>query len=67
MSEKTEEKKTRKASQKFVLFEIFDKNGEIIENATAENNIRIVGVFPKLTEEMFDEIQKHPHAVRIKL
>lgn len=67
MSEKTEEKKTRKASQKFVLFEIFDKNGEIVENATAENNIRIVGVFPKLTEEMFDEIQKHPHAVRVKL
>ena len=67
MSEKTEEKKTRKASQKFVLFEIFDKNREIIENATAENNIHIVGIFPKLTEEMFDEIQKHPHAVRIKL
>lgn len=67
MSENKEEKKTRKASQKFVLFEIFDKNGEIVENATAENNIRIVGVFPKLTEEMFDEIQKHPHAVRVKL
>lgn len=67
MSTETEEKKTRKPSQKFVLFEIFDKNGEIVENATAEKNIQIVGVFPKLTEEMFDEIQKHPHAVRVKL
>ena len=67
MSENTEEKKTRKASQKFVLFEIFDKDGQIVENATAEKNIQIVGVFPKLTEEMFDEIQKHPHAVRVKL
>lgn len=67
MSTETEKKKTRKPSQKFVLFEIFDKNGEIVENATAEKNIQIVGVFPKLTEEMFDEIQKHPHAVRVKL
>ncbi|MBR3490232.1 MAG: hypothetical protein IKH36_01955 [Bacilli bacterium] len=67
MSTENEEKKTRKPSQKFVLFEIFDKNGEIVENATAEKNIQIIGVFPKLTEEMFDEIQKHPHAVRVKL
>lgn len=63
----TEEKKTRKASQKFVLIEIFDKDGNIVENATAEKNANIVGVFPKLTEEMFDEIQKHPHAIRLKL
>ena len=48
MSENTEEKKTRKASQKFVLFEIFDKNGEIIENATAEKNI-MPCMSPKIT------------------
>jgi hypothetical protein len=67
MSNNTEEKKTRKPSQKFVLIEIFDKNGEIVENATVEKNANVVGVFPKLTEEMFDEIQKHPHAIRLKL
>jgi hypothetical protein len=67
MSDNTEEKKTRKPSQKFVLIEIFDKNGEIVENATVEKNANVVGVFPKLTEEMFDEIQKHPHAIRLKL
>lgn len=67
MSTETEEKKTRKPSQKFVLIEIFDKNGEIVENATVEKNANVVGVFPKLTEEMFDEIQKHPHAIRLKL
>lgn len=67
MSENTEEKKTRKTAQKFVLFEILDNEGHVIENATVEKNVNIVGVFPKLTEEMFDEIQKHPHAVRVKL
>jgi hypothetical protein len=67
MSENTEEKKTRKPSQKYVLFEIYDNNGNIIENANFEKNVKVVGVFQKLTDEMFDTIQNHPHAVRAKL
>lgn len=61
-----EESKTRKASQKYYVFEILDNEGNVIENATVDKNVRIIGVFPKLTEEMFDVIQQNPNAVRAK-
>lgn len=63
----TEEVKTRQPAKRILLVEIFDKEGKIVEGATAENNVQIVGDYKKVDETIVDVIRDHPNAFFIKL
>ena len=61
------EKKKRAPAKRILLVEIFDKDGKIVEGATAENNVQIVGDYKKIDETVVDVIRDHPNAFFIKL
>lgn len=61
------ETQKRAPAKRILLVEIFDKNGQIVEGATAENNVHIVGDYKKIDETVVDVIRDHPNAFFIKL
>lgn len=63
----TEEVKKRKPSTKTVMVELFDNDGDIIENATAERNLKIVAEMKKVDETIIDLLRDHPNAILLKL
>lgn len=63
----SEEKKTRQPSKRILLVEILDRDGNVVEGATAENNIKVVGDYKKIDETVVDVIRDHPNAFFIKL
>lgn len=63
----TEEVKKRKPSTKTVMVELFDNEGNIIENATAEKNFKIVAEMKKVDETIIDLLRDHPNAILLKL
>ena len=44
-----------------------DKEGNIVEGANSESNIKIVGDYKKIDETVVDVIKEHPNAFFIKL
>lgn len=63
---KTEEKATRKAAFRFMLLEIVDNEGNIIEGLST-NNIRVVADCKKPDEDFVLTVQSHPKAIIFKL
>lgn len=59
--------KTRKPSTKTLMLEVYDNEGNIIEGATFEKNIRVVAEFKKVDETVIDFIKDHPHAFFAKI
>jgi hypothetical protein len=66
MSENTEVK-TRQPSKRILLIEVYDKEGNVIEGAKADVNLKIVGDYKKIDETVVDVIKDHPNAFFIKL
>ena len=66
MSENNEVK-TRQPAKRILLIEVFDKEGNIIEGAKADVNMKIVGDYKKIDETVVDVIKDHPNAFFIKL
>lgn len=66
MSENNEVK-TRQPAKRILLVEVYDKEGNIVENAKADNNLKIVGDYKKIDETVVDVIKDHPNAFFIKL
>ena len=66
MSENNEVK-TRQPAKRILLVEVYDKEGNIVENAKADNNLKIVGDYKKIDETVVDVIRDHPNAFFIKL
>ena len=64
-NEVKEEVKTRKAAIRFMLLEIVDKEGNIIEGLTSEN-IKVVADCKKPDEDFVLAVQNHPKAVIFK-
>lgn len=62
-----ENTKTRQPSKRILLVELFDKEGNVIEGANAESNMKIVGDYKKIDETVVDVIKEHPNAFFIKL
>ena len=61
------ETKTRKPSTKTYMLEIYDNNGNLIEGATFDKNIKVVAEMKKVDETVIDLIRDHPHAFFAKL
>lgn len=66
MSENTEVK-TRQSAKRILLIEVYDKEGNVIEGAKADVNLKIVGDYKKIDETVVDVIKDHPNAFFIKL
>lgn len=66
MSENNEVK-TRQPAKRILLIEVYDKEGNVIEGAKAEVNMKIVGDYKKIDETVVDVIKDHPNAFFIKL
>lgn len=66
MSENNEVK-TRQPSKRILLIEVYDKEGNVIEGAKADVNLKIVGDYKKIDETVVDVIKDHPNAFFIKL
>lgn len=66
MSENNEVK-TRQPAKRILLIEVYDKEGNIIEGAKADVNLKIVGDYKKIDETVVDVIKDHPNAFFIKL
>lgn len=66
MSENNEVK-TRQPAKRILLIEVFDKEGNVIEGAKADVNMKIVGDYKKIDETVVDVIKDHPNAFFIKL
>lgn len=66
MSENNEVK-TRQPAKRILLVEVFDKEGNVIEGAKADVNMKIVGDYKKIDETVVDVIKDHPNAFFIKL
>lgn len=64
MSEKI---KTRQPAKRILLVEVLDNEGNVIQGASAEKNMKIVGDYKKIDETVVDMIRDHPHAFFIKL
>ena len=60
------EAKTRAASKKIFVIELFDNEGKIIPNAS-EANIRILKEYKKIDETIVDVAREHPNAFFVKL
>lgn len=63
----TEEIKKRQPAKRTLLIEVMDREGNVVEGASAEKNMRIVGDYKKIDETVVDAIKEHPHAFFIKL
>ncbi|MBR6515410.1 MAG: hypothetical protein IKT40_00995 [Bacilli bacterium] len=61
------EVKTRKPSTKTYMLEIYDNNGNLIEGATFDKNIKVVAEMKKVDETVIDLIRDHPHAFFAKM
>lgn len=59
-------KETRKPALKTVMIEVYDNEGNVIENA-GEKNFKIVATFKKVDESVIDLIKEHPHAFFAKI
>lgn len=66
MSENNEVK-TRQPAKRILLVEVYDKEGNVIEGAKADVNLKIVGDYKKIDETVVDVIKDHPNAFFIKL
>lgn len=66
MSENNEAK-TRQPAKRILLIEVYDKEGNVIEGAKADVNLKIVGDYKKIDETVVDVIKDHPNAFFIKL
>jgi hypothetical protein len=66
MSENNEVK-TRQPAKRILLIEVYDKEGNVIEGAKADVNLKIVGDYKKIDETVVDVIKDHPNAFFIKL
>ena len=66
MSENTEVK-THQPAKRILLIEVYDKEGNVIEGAKADVNLKIVGDYKKIDETVVDVIKDHPNAFFIKL
>lgn len=60
-----EVKQTRKAPTRFVLLEIYDKEGNLIEGLKADN-IKVIADCKKIGEDFVEAIQSHPNAIIFK-
>ena len=58
---------TRQPAKRILLVEVFDKEGNVIEGAKADVNMKIVGDYKKIDETVVDVIKDHPNAFFIKL
>lgn len=58
--------KMRKPVLKTVMIEVYDNEGNVIENA-GEKNFKIVATFKKVDESVIDLIKEHPHAFFAKI
>ena len=63
----SEETKTRQPAKRILLVEVLDNEGNVIQGASAEKNMKIVGDYKKIDETVVDMIRDHPHAFFIKL
>lgn len=64
---KVEEKtQSRKATSRFLLLEIYDNNGNLIEGLDA-NNIKVVTDCKKPDEEFILSVQSHPKGIIFKI
>lgn len=63
----SEEAKKRTPAKRILLVEVYDKEGNIVEGANSESNIKIVGDYKKIDETVVDVIKEHPNAFFIKL
>jgi hypothetical protein len=61
------EVKTRKPSTKTYMLEIYDNNGNLIEGATFDKNVKVVAEMKKVDETVIDLIRDHPHAFFAKM
>lgn len=66
MSENNEVK-TRQPAKRILLVEVYDKEGNVVEGAKADVNLKIVGDYKKIDETVVDVIKDHPNAFFIKL
>ena len=60
-----EEKKTRAKKVTSVMLEIVDENGNVLP--IKEEQVKILTVYTKITEEIFDIAMNHPKRVIIKI
>ena len=66
MSE-NKEVKTRKPAKRILLIEVYDKEGNVIEGAKSDVNLKIVCDYKNIDEIVVDVIKDHPNAFFIKL
>lgn len=59
--------KSRKPSTKTYMLELYDNNGNLIEGASFDKNVKIVAEMKKVDETVIDLIRDHPHAFFAKL
>lgn len=64
MSDNKVEKKTRGKVEKTVMLEILDENGVAME--LKPEQVKVLGTFTKVTEEVFNTALAHPKHIRIK-
>lgn len=58
------EKKTRGKVEKTVMIEIVDENGVAMD--LKPEQVKVLGIFTKVTEEVFNTALAHPKHIRIK-
>lgn len=63
---KTEKQQARKSATHFLLLEIYDKEGNLVEGLDT-NNIKVVADCKKPDEDFVLTVQSHPKAIIFKL
>lgn len=67
MTEEIQTNKTKRTHAPIqVMFEILDNDGNVIPGAKFDKNIRVISVFKKVDEAVFELAQEHPNAVYAK-